>query len=119
MYSNFFKIIYAYNWEKKNIKTCYYKYQNNDFKIFLIYLLHCTVNALSRKRFILTVLVAGLAKRFSFGENNGNNEVLKRGDEEECGIHIVHDIFFFGLGGVSHVMRSRAVVDTVNYRTSK
>lgn len=75
------------------------------------------------KNFILTVLVAGLAERFSFGENNGNNEVLKRGDEEECGIHIIHDIFvFFSLcrvSGVFHVMGIRAVVETINYRTSK
>lgn len=77
-----------------------------------------------KKRFILTVLVAGLTERFSFGENNGDNEVLKRGDEEECGIHIAHDCFFslfFSLffSGVIHVMGSRAVVETVNSRKEK
>ncbi len=67
----------------------------------------------AEKKFILTVLVAGLAERLSFGENNGNNEVLKRGDEEECGIHIIHYSFFsLFFSGVIHVMGSRAVVET-------
>lgn len=76
---------------------------------------HCTVNESSRTRFILTVLVAGLAERFSFGENNGNNEVLKRGDVEERGIHVVRDRFFSGIRVLLHVKGNRAVVErTVN-----
>lgn len=41
----------------------------------------------------LTVLVAWLPEGFSFGENDGNNQILKRRDVEETGVLVVFDVF--------------------------
>lgn len=41
----------------------------------------------------LTVLVAGLSKGLSFGENDGNSQILEGGDIEEAGVLIVLDVF--------------------------
>lgn len=42
----------------------------------------------------LTVFVAGLSEGFAFGENNGNNKILKAGDVEEARILKVLDVVF-------------------------
>lgn len=41
----------------------------------------------------LTVLVARLSEGFSFGENDGNSQILKRRDVEEAGVLVVPDVF--------------------------
>lgn len=46
-----------------------------------------------KRREGLTVLVAWLSEGFSFGENDGNSQILKGGDVEETGVLIVPDVF--------------------------
>lgn len=42
----------------------------------------------------LTVLVAGLSEGFAFGENDGDSQILERGDVEQAGVLVVQDVMF-------------------------
>lgn len=46
------------------------------------------------KNKFLTILVTGLSERFALWENNGNDEILERGDVEETGVLEVLDVVF-------------------------
>lgn len=76
----------------------------------------------------LTVLVAWLSEGFSFGENNGNSQILERWDVEETGVLVVSDVFGvvsaccvlalgeIGAGHITGTWRQREVIQ-VNLRT--
>lgn len=65
------------------------------------------------RRQVLTVLVARLPEGFSFGENDGDNEILEGGDIEETGVLKVLDVVFihFCVVEFGHVQVIRVIAD--------